>query len=238
MDSATSARWPSVHPYLLLIFVALFWAGNVVLGRGVSGIIPPVTLNVFRWAIALAVLLPLAWPQLAGKGQVIRQHLPELVLLAIPSIAIYNTFIYIGTRTTTAANAGLIVGTMPIVILVLASLAGEERLTTRRAAGIAVSFAGVVFVIAKVLYRPFTSCRSRSEIFSSSGRLSPGPSTPSCCGALPFRWARSLCSRCCRQSGSHYASRSAPGSFCTANTSYGRPKRWQPSSTSASFPRW
>src|SRR5215467_1145587 len=149
MDSATSARWPSVHPYLLLIFVALFWAGNVVLGRGVSGIIPPVTLNVFRWAIALAVLLPLAWPQLAGKGQVIRQHLPQLVLLAIPSIAIYNTFIYLGTRTTTAAKAGLIVGTMPIAILVLASLAGEERLTTRRAAGIAISFAGVVFVIAK-----------------------------------------------------------------------------------------
>jgi drug/metabolite transporter (DMT)-like permease len=149
MDSATSARWPAVHPYLLLIFVALFWAGNVVLGRGVSGIIPPVTLNVLRWAIALAVLLPLAWPQLAGKGQVIRQHLPELVLLAIPSIAIYNTFIYLGTRTTTAANAGLIVGTMPIVIFILASLAGEERLTTRRAAGIAVSFAGVVFVIAK-----------------------------------------------------------------------------------------
>jgi hypothetical protein len=67
------------------------------------------------------------------------------VLLAIPSIAIYNTFIYLGTRTTTAANAGLIVGTMPIVIFILASLAGEEQLTTRRAAGIAVSFAGVVF---------------------------------------------------------------------------------------------
>jgi drug/metabolite transporter (DMT)-like permease len=149
MDSATSARWPAVHPYLLLIFVALFWAGNVVLGRGVSGIIPPVTLNVLRWAIALAVLLPLAWPQVVGKGQVIRRHLPELMLLAIPSIAIYNTFIYLGTRTTTAANAGLIVGTMPIAILVLASLVGEERMTTRRAAGIAISFTGVVFVIAK-----------------------------------------------------------------------------------------
>jgi hypothetical protein len=93
-------------------------------------------------------------------------------------------------------------------------------------------------LLPRVLCRPSTSCRSRSEIFSSSGRLSPGPSTLSCCGALPFRWALSLCSRCCRQSGSHYASRSAPGSFCTANTSYGRPKRWQPSSTSASFPRW
>jgi drug/metabolite transporter (DMT)-like permease len=106
-------------------------------------------LNVLRWAIALALLLPIAWPQLAGKGQVVRKHFAELVMLAVPSIAIYNTFIYIGTRTTTATNAGLIVGTMPIAILVLGYLAREERLTTRRVAGIAISFAGVVLVIAK-----------------------------------------------------------------------------------------
>jgi hypothetical protein len=51
-------------------------------------------LNVLRWAIALALLLPIAWPQLAGKGQVVRKHFAELVMLAVPSIAIYNTFIY------------------------------------------------------------------------------------------------------------------------------------------------
>jgi drug/metabolite transporter (DMT)-like permease len=149
MDGVAYRRWPTVHPYILLILVALFWAGNVVLGRGVSGAIPPITLNVLRWAIALALLLPIAWPQLAGKGKVVRKHFAELVLLAVPSIAIYNTFIYIGTRTTTATNAGLIVGTMPIAILVLGYLAGEERLTTRRVTGIAISFAGVVLVIAK-----------------------------------------------------------------------------------------
>jgi len=149
MDSAAYARWSILHPYVLLILVALFWAVNVVLARGVSGTIPPITLNVLRWTIALALLLPIAWPQLAGKGQVVRKHFAELVVLAVPSIAIYNTFIYIGTRTTTATNAGLIVGTMPIAILVLGSLAGEEQLTTRRIAGIAISFAGVVLIIAK-----------------------------------------------------------------------------------------
>src|SRR5262245_31105070 len=146
---AAYPRWPAVHPYILLILVAAFWAGNVVVGRGIAGAIPPITFNVLRWTIGLGLLLPIAWPQLAGKGPILRKHFPELVLLAVPSIAIYNTFIYIGTRTTTAANAGLIVGTMPIAILVLASLVGEERLTTRRAAGIAISFAGVVLVIAK-----------------------------------------------------------------------------------------
>ena len=149
MDGVAFSRWPAVHPYVLLTFAALLWAGNVVLGRGVSGAIPPITLNVLRWAIALALLLPIAWPQFAGKGQVVRKHFVELVLLAVPSIAIYNTFLYIGTRTTTATNAGLIVGTMPIAILVLGYLAREEPLTTRRVAGIASSFVGVVLVIAK-----------------------------------------------------------------------------------------
>ena len=149
MNVALYSRLPVVHPYVRLVLVAVFWAGNVVLGRGIAGDIPPITLNVLRWTIALSLLLPMAWPELAGKGRILRKHFPELVVLAIPSIAIYNTFIYIGTRTTTAANAGLIVGTMPIAILVLASLAGEERITTRRVIGIAISFAGVVLVIAK-----------------------------------------------------------------------------------------
>ena len=44
-------------------------------------------------------------------------------------------FTTLGTRTTSAANAGLIVGATPIAILVFAALAGHERLTARRAAG-------------------------------------------------------------------------------------------------------
>src|SRR5215813_2354772 len=68
MDGAASAPWPAAHPYLLLTFVALFWAGNVVLGRAISEAIPPITLNVMRWTIAFGLLMPVAWPQLAGKG--------------------------------------------------------------------------------------------------------------------------------------------------------------------------
>jgi hypothetical protein len=44
-------------------------------------------------------------------------------------------FTALGTRTSSAANAGLIVGTTPIAILVLAALAGHERMTARRVAG-------------------------------------------------------------------------------------------------------
>ena len=42
--------WLFGQPYLLLSLTALFWAGNVVLGRFVAGHIPPMTLSFVRWA--------------------------------------------------------------------------------------------------------------------------------------------------------------------------------------------
>jgi drug/metabolite transporter (DMT)-like permease len=149
MNNLFRFRQAVSHPYTLLTLTALFWAGNVVLGRSVAGRIPPVTLNSLRWAIALLVLTPIAWPQLVGNVKIVWAHWTELLVLAVPSVTIYNTFIYLGTRTTTAANAGLIVGTMPIATLVLAILAGQDRATVTRVAGFFVSFIGVAFVITK-----------------------------------------------------------------------------------------
>jgi drug/metabolite transporter (DMT)-like permease len=149
MNDLFRVRQVITHPYTLLTLAALFWAGNVVLGRDVAGRIPPVTLNTLRWTIALLVLMPIAWPQLVGRGKIVWAHWGQLLLLAVPSVTIYNTFIYLGTRTTTATNAGLIVGTMPIATLVLAILAGQERATVTRVAGFVASFIGVACVITK-----------------------------------------------------------------------------------------
>jgi drug/metabolite transporter (DMT)-like permease len=139
----------AISPFLLLTLAALFWGGNVVLGRAVAERIPPITLNSLRWAIALAILAPATLSQLRGKGHLIRKWFVPLVILAIPSVAIYNSFIYLGTQTTTATNAGLIVGTVPMAIMVIASLIGQDGLTPRRAAGALISFAGVAWVVAK-----------------------------------------------------------------------------------------
>jgi hypothetical protein len=42
-------RWLNHQPYLLLSLAALFWAGNIVLGRYVAGHVPPMTLSCIRW---------------------------------------------------------------------------------------------------------------------------------------------------------------------------------------------
>jgi drug/metabolite transporter (DMT)-like permease len=44
---------------LLLTIPPLLWAGNAIVGRLVREAVPPMTLNLLRWAIALLILLPL-----------------------------------------------------------------------------------------------------------------------------------------------------------------------------------
>ena len=54
---------------LLLTVPPLMWAGNAVVGRLVTDLVPPITLNFLRWLVALFILWPLAWKVLRpGSG--------------------------------------------------------------------------------------------------------------------------------------------------------------------------
>jgi len=50
------------RPYLLLTLTALFWAGNMVVGRSVREGVPPFGLAYWRWALAFLLVLPFALP--------------------------------------------------------------------------------------------------------------------------------------------------------------------------------
>ena len=55
---------------LLLTVPPLMWAGNAVVGRMVSTLVPPITLNFLRWAVAFFILLPLgAWVLRRGRRE-------------------------------------------------------------------------------------------------------------------------------------------------------------------------
>ena len=53
----------------ILVLAVLFWSGNWIAGRVLSGLIPPAALTFWRWAIALALLAPFVAPRLwAARG--------------------------------------------------------------------------------------------------------------------------------------------------------------------------
>jgi drug/metabolite transporter (DMT)-like permease len=133
----------------LLALTMLIWAGNWVIGRALREAIDPVTLNFWRWAIAALALLPFALPQLAGRGEVIRRNIGLLLLLSLTGVALFQGLVYLGLRSTTAVNGVLLNSSQPLFILLCSWVLERERATPRQVAGMLVSLAGIVVILAR-----------------------------------------------------------------------------------------
>lgn len=136
-------------PYLLLVLTTLFWSSNFVLGRAVHGQVPPIALSFWRWAGALAILLPFCWRRLHCQGPLLRRHWPTLLLLAVLGVTNFNTFVYLGLQYTTATNAVLMVSTTPVLIVALSFVLLRQTVTRLQLLGILVSLGGVAAIVAK-----------------------------------------------------------------------------------------
>ena len=153
MSSASSSG--SSAPSLAA--AALMWSGNWIAGRALRDAYDPVELNFFRWAIAVAVLAPFALPELRGKAPVIRRNLKLLALLAFTGVALFQSMVYLGLRTTTAVNAVLINSSLPLFILLCSWTIEGERATARQVAGMLTSLAGIDQPLLRTGCRPVRS---------------------------------------------------------------------------------
>jgi drug/metabolite transporter (DMT)-like permease len=123
------------------------WAGNWVLGRALRDAFDPVSLNFWRWTIALLVVLPFGLRAIAGKGAVIRQNWKILALLALLTVPLFQTMVYEGLRTTTAINAVLMNSSAPAFTIACSWLLDRERATPLQIAGMLISLAGIVIIM-------------------------------------------------------------------------------------------
>lgn len=155
MGVAMQGRWGNLgvalwsRAYILLMFTALFWAGNSIVGRAARDLVPPAALSFWRWILALALLLPLAWPHLRRDWPVLRARWPVMLVLGTLGIGAFNTMLYTGLQTTTALNAMLLQSAQPALILIAGGLLMRDRTTPRQVAGVLVSLAGVLVVIGR-----------------------------------------------------------------------------------------
>lgn len=147
----------SRSPYILLVLSSLIWSGNFVVGRGLRGAVPPITLAFWRWVVALAILLPLSWPILRRQWPLLRRNWRLLALNGLLGVACFNTLLYIALQSTTATNALLIDSTIPVFIALLSWIFGEGVMTRRQVLGVLVSLAGVITIICRADVRSLVS---------------------------------------------------------------------------------
>ncbi|APW38330.1 hypothetical protein RD110_14960 [Rhodoferax koreense] len=147
MRRALTALW--ARPVWLLWLPPAFWAGNLVLGRALGPVFPPVSLAVGRWLVALALLAPFiarqAWHE---RGQLAR-HWKLIAACGAFGIAGYNALGYLALRTVPAASVAFLNSTLPLMVPLAAVALGVERIGARVLAGIAISFVGVAWIVAR-----------------------------------------------------------------------------------------
>ncbi len=136
---------------LMLSVPPLLWAGNAVVGRLAIQSISPLWLNALRWAIALAILLPLGWrafgtPQrraeLAARG-------PHLALLSLTGVGAYNALQYLALKTSTPLNVTLIAASSPVWMLAIGAAVYGERPRPAQIGGAVLSLLGVAVVLSR-----------------------------------------------------------------------------------------
>jgi drug/metabolite transporter (DMT)-like permease len=148
-DSTRAGLTPAT--VVLLTVPPLLWAGNAVVGRLVRDAVPPMTLNLLRWAIALLVLLPLAWTTLRGAGVLagVRARWRRYALLGLLGIGMYNSLQYLALQTSTPINVTLVASGVPVWMMLVGRLFFGVPVRPWQVAGAVLSIAGVLVVLCR-----------------------------------------------------------------------------------------
>ncbi|SDD47755.1 Threonine/homoserine efflux transporter RhtA [Massilia sp. PDC64] len=136
---------------LLLTVPPLLWAGNAIVGRLVRAAVPPMTLNLLRWTIALAVLLPLGWATLrrAGVLDAVRNRWRRYALLGLLGIGMYNSLQYLALQSSTPINVTLVASGMPVWMMLVGRIFYGVAVRTRQVIGALLSIVGVLVVLCR-----------------------------------------------------------------------------------------
>jgi drug/metabolite transporter (DMT)-like permease len=142
------SRGLSLSTFVLLTIPPLMWAGNAVTGRLVNELVPPMTLNLLRWALAFLFLLPLAAGVLKPSSPM-WAHWRRFSLLGFLSIGAYNSLQYLALHSSTPLNVTLVAASMPVWMLGLGWLMYGEKVRPRQALGALLSICGVLLVLSR-----------------------------------------------------------------------------------------
>jgi drug/metabolite transporter (DMT)-like permease len=135
--------------YLAALSATVLWAGNFVVARGIAQEIPPVQLNFWRWLLALACILPFAWPKLRADWPAMKRHWRYLAAMGLVGVSALNAFVYKAGQTTESLNMALLVPTAPVMIILLSRIVYGEPLTPRRLGGVAIVLVGVLELVSR-----------------------------------------------------------------------------------------
>jgi drug/metabolite transporter (DMT)-like permease len=135
--------------YALVFLTPALWSVNYLVARWAPGIIAPHALALARWTIAALLLAALCRGELVAKRHLIRAEAGRFIVLGALGMWVCGAFVYIGGRSTSAINIGLLYAAAPVLIALASALWLHEKLGPRQLLGVALSLAGVLHILCR-----------------------------------------------------------------------------------------
>ena len=132
------------------LLATMLWSGNFIAARALNKTISPVSLNFLRWTVATIVLMPFAIRTTVKEWKLLRPHLGYLCLAALCGVTLFNTFVYVGGRYSSATNLALIGTTAaPVFVLLITAIFLKQKIAVNQIIGTILCVAGIVILISK-----------------------------------------------------------------------------------------
>lgn len=134
---------------LLMWVTPAMWSTNYLIARAADGVVAPHALALGRWILALLLMLPFVWQDLAENPRRWLAEWRQLLVLGGLGMWICGAFVYLGGQSTSALNIGLIYAACPVGIALLSAAVLHERMTGLQRLGGLLALGGVLWVVAK-----------------------------------------------------------------------------------------
>ena len=137
--------------YALILLMVAFWSGNYIAGKIALRELSPLFLAGLRIGLAGVTMVPLyAWERVRKRDRSLtvtaRHDVVRLLLLGLLGVTLNQFFFIVGLSRTSVAHAAILIGLTPIQVLIIAGVRGQERITARKVAGMAIALAGVALL--------------------------------------------------------------------------------------------
>jgi drug/metabolite transporter (DMT)-like permease len=143
---------------IALLLMVVIWGANFSVIKYALREFPQISFNAMRLALAAAVFLfaiAVRKARRRGDGSFLRDapltraDWQRIALLGIVGHFLYQLAFVAGVARTSASNAALIFGATPVVVALLSSLAGHERVPAVRWVGFALSVVGIYVLVGR-----------------------------------------------------------------------------------------
>lgn len=135
------------NAHLLLMLTSLFWAFNTIAGRAAVGEVSPLFIVSTRWFFVSIILTIICRKELLKTWSVLNSKLKWLIIMGLFGFTGFNSSYYIAAHDTIAINLGIVQGTMPAFIIIIAWFWLNEKVNFKQLIGVLITFLSVLVVV-------------------------------------------------------------------------------------------